>query len=182
MAKPSEDGVIGSTGKPNPPEGENHYVFTGVAKLCGETKETVQIEAEYALDPEGTKSVMCFCYLGNEKGLESLMTIIVETGVYKKLMAKDKSLPDPSEGWDDDDVLKNMDFLEQLGIELVGCEAYITTKDEPNEYENKKGITVKSTNARVISIRKYDGKAGKKADATASADKDAKPEEEDWQE
>lgn len=158
MAKPAEDGVIGVETKPCPPENEQHYEFDGVCKLCGDSKETVQIGLQYVLDPEGTKDVFAFCYLGNEKGLESLMTIIVESGVYKKLMAKDKSLPDPKEGWDDDSVLKNPEFIEQLGIELKGCEAYVTTKHEENEYENKKGIKVKGKNSRVISMRKYDGK------------------------
>ncbi len=178
MAKPNKDGEVGGGGKNNPPEGENHYVFNGVCKLCGDSKESVQIGTEYALDPEGVKPVYCFCYLGNEKGLESLMTIIVESGVAKKLMAKDRSLPDPSEGWDDDDVLKNPKFIEQLGIELKGCEAYITTKHEENEYEDKAGNKRKGVNSKVISIRKFDGKAGK----AGKADDDNANPEENWDE
>lgn len=182
MAKPAEDGVVGSSQIPNPPEGENHYVFTGVCKLCGDTKETVQMEAEYALDPEGTKSTMMFSYLGNERGLESLMTIIVASGVYKKLMAKDKSLPDPKEGWDDDDVLKNPEFIEQLGIELKDCEIYLTTAHEENEYKDKKGIDRKGINNKVISVREYDGKAGKKANDSSKSNDSSDSSEKDWEE
>ena len=177
MAKPNADGVVDAGGKPNPPEGENHYQFTGVCKLCGDAKETIQLGAEYALDPEGTKETMMFCYLGNEKGLESLMTVIVASGVYKKLMAKDKSLSDPAEGWDDDEVLKNTDFMEQLGIEIKGCDIYLTTKHETNDYVDKKGIDRKGINNKVISVRPYDGKSKK----AGSSDAEAKPEtEEDW--
>lgn len=148
-----------SGGKPLAPEGEQKYVFNGVAVLCGKSNETLRIEAEYAIDPEGTKPASCFCFLGADKGLEGLMSIIVDSGVYKKLMAKDKSLPDPEvNGWDDEQVLKNPKFIEQLGIELVGCPIYLTTRHEDNEWENDKGDKIKGKNSRVISIRAYDSK------------------------
>lgn len=163
-----------SIGKPQPPEGENKYVFNGVTKLCGKGNETLRIEAEYTIDPDGTKPVSCFCFLGADKGLESLMSIIIDSGVYKKLMAKDKSLPDPEvDGWDDEQVLKKPEFIEQLGIELVGCPIYLTTKHEPNEWENEKGDKIKGVNSRVLSIRPFDGKGGEvKAEGKAAATTD----------
>lgn len=156
------DGTMDSGGKPQPPEGENKYVFNGVVKLCGKNNETLRIEAEYAIDPDGTKPISCFCFLGADKGLESLMSIIIDSGVYKKLMAKDKSLPDPAiDGWDDEQVLKRPEFIEQLGIELIGCPIYLTTKHEPNEWKNEKDETIMGKNSRVLSVRAFDGKGGK---------------------
>ncbi len=147
------DGNLDSGGKPLPPEGEFKYIFNGVAVLCGKGMETLRIEAEYPLDTEGTKPVSCFCFLGNEKGLESLMSIISDTKVYEKLMAKNKSLPPVEDGWDDEEVLKDPKFIEQLGIELVGCTALLTTKHEPNEWEDEKGNKRVGKNSKVVSIR-----------------------------
>lgn len=162
------DGNIGFGGKPLPPEGEQKYVFNGFAELRGKTKEMLIIQAEYAIDPDGTAPIECLCWLANEKGLESLMSIIIESGVHKKLMAKDKSLPDPVvEGWDDEQVLLKPEFIEQLGIELVGCSAFITIEHFDDEWKDEeKGTIQKRRKSRVVSIRAFDGKEGKPAEGT----------------
>lgn len=172
------DGNIGFGGKPLPPKGEQKYVFNGSAELRGDAKEMLVIQAEYAIDPDGTAPVECLCFLGNEKGLEALMSIIIDSGVYKKLMAKDKSLPDPEkDGWDDEQILLNPKFIEQLGIELVGCPAYITIDHELNQWKDNKGNDRERMKSRVLSIRPFDGKSSKvktedkKAETTDEWDK-----------
>ncbi len=168
MAKVKKgDGSIGFGGKPLPPEGEQKYIFNGVAELCGKTNQMLRIEAEYAIDPDGTQPVTCLCWLADEKGLQSLMSIIVESKVYKKLMAKDKSLPNPEpDGWDDEQILLTPEFIEQLGIELVGCSAFITIEHFDNEWKDEEGNDRKSRKSRVVNIREYDGKSGKVENGT----------------
>ncbi len=151
------DGSMDLGGKPLPPEGEFKYIFNGVAEMCGNDGQSLRIEAVYSLDPDNTKEVSCFCYLGAEKGLKSLMSIIVDSGVYKKLMAKNSNLPDPKQGWDEDLVLKQPDFIKQLGVDLIGCEIMFTTKNEEYEYEDKKGVKRTGSNARVKFVRACDG-------------------------
>jgi len=134
------------------PEGEHEFEFNGTAVRCGRDNQTLRLEAVYLQDTS-TRPVSIFCHLGSERGLENLMSVIFDSGVYKKMMKKTPNLPDPETvGWDADEILRKDAFLQQLGIEIEGCRVRMIVEHEDNKWKNDKGEEVITPQARCRKI------------------------------
>ena len=174
VIKPGDGELMGG-GKDRPPEGEFAFEFTGEHRMCGKDNQTLELMAEYMIDPEGTWPVRVFCTLSNDKGLEGFMSVIRDSGVWEKLMKKNPQLPHPDEGWDSELILKNPKFIDQVGIDIPGCKVMLTIEHDNAPYVDKKtgetkigkGVKVRHINACTNNVQ-----GGKQTETLATGSPD----------